>query len=497
MEIKANFVLIGAFTLLGIGAILAAFLWLGALRVDGDVARYGILFDDVSGLSPSGEVVFNGLPVGRVVSLRLHDANPALIYALIEVDAATPVRSDTVAQLTVQGVTGVSYIALIGGQTDAARLQGGTGDVPMIPSRRTGLQTLMTDVPGLLAEGRELIADLRLLAGPGTQARVAGILANTEAATGKLNSTLDGLDGLTTGLVDAADQVGVLAGTVAALEGDIRGTLTRADTALVAVTRAVNAAQPVIAATGTLLSTDVPQTLAAWRIAGEGTAPLIRRADDALTAVAAAAEAVTTLTTGEGAALIGDASGTVAALTPALRDDLPAAMGDLRAASEQVRTGLSAITQGLTEATEQIDPLATETRAAVAAATNLLERAGPTLERLDGTIGSVETAIAAAGRVIETDVGPALGDFRRVADVVARDLPGLTARADAVLSDIGSAASAVTPGLRSFGTSTLPQIDALASEARAFVRALTAFLRRIESDPAGALQGQRVPEYRR
>ena len=119
METRANFVLIGAFTLLGILGSLGFFIWLASVQIDRQYDVYGILFDDVSGLDKSGDVRFNGIPVGRVIGLRIYAPDPAKVLVTVEVDADTPVRENTVEQLTSQGVTGVAYIALSGGRGDA------------------------------------------------------------------------------------------------------------------------------------------------------------------------------------------------------------------------------------------------------------------------------------------------------------------------------------------------------------------------------------------
>ena len=53
METRANFVLIGAFTILGFLGLLAFLLWFAKLEVDRQFAYYDIYFTGVSGLSAS------------------------------------------------------------------------------------------------------------------------------------------------------------------------------------------------------------------------------------------------------------------------------------------------------------------------------------------------------------------------------------------------------------------------------------------------------------
>ena len=73
---------------------------------------YGILLDDVSGLDAAGAVTYNGIAVGSVIGLRIFEDDPSKVFTIIEVDAATPVSTATIAQLQSQGVTGVAFISL-------------------------------------------------------------------------------------------------------------------------------------------------------------------------------------------------------------------------------------------------------------------------------------------------------------------------------------------------------------------------------------------------
>ncbi|SDZ40449.1 phospholipid/cholesterol/gamma-HCH transport system substrate-binding protein [Jannaschia faecimaris] len=504
MEIKANFLLIGLFTLLGMGAVLGAFLWLGAVRLDRETAVYGVLFTDVSGLTVNGEVVYNGLPVGRVTDLRLYEQDPSLIYTRIEVEAETPIREDTMAQLSSQGVTGVAYVSLTGSTSNAPRLVTDNAAPPLIPSQQTGFQALLTDAPEMIADAAALIADLRGFVQPETRDKVARILTNLDAASGKLDETLDGMAGLTEGLASAATQIGGLGDTISALEGQVRDTLTNADAALIAAAEAFEAATPaleeareVVDLTKTLLAEDAPQTLDAWRSGVGRLDAALASAETAFASLEQTSDRIEALASGDGTALLSSARAAMDAAAPALRDDLPAALADLRAAGTETRAALGRITEDIAGATDQLDPLATETRAAIASATELLDRAGPSLDRLDSALAAADSALTSAADTLRADIGPAMSDIRAAAAAVARDLPTLTARAESVLVDIGGAVAAVTPGLRTFGTSTLPEYGRLATDARSLIRNLSDVVRRIEQNPAGFIQGSQVPEYRR
>ena len=120
MEPRANFVLIGAVTVILGVAVLLFVLWLGKASVDREYDHYQVIFEEaVTGLSKGSNVQFNGIQVGEVVGLKLDPDNLERVVARIRVGGDTPIRSDTRAQLGFQGLTGLAYIQLSGGSPDA------------------------------------------------------------------------------------------------------------------------------------------------------------------------------------------------------------------------------------------------------------------------------------------------------------------------------------------------------------------------------------------
>ena len=157
METRANFVVIGALTLLTILAGLGFFVWLAQFQVNRQFDHYDVLFDNVSGLSPASDVLFNGLTVGKVTSIELSDKHPGKVSVRIEVAARTPITDDTTAQLAAQGVTGVSYVSLTSGREDAPLLKRADGEVPEIIAKRSLIEALSQDAPELVAQSIQLV----------------------------------------------------------------------------------------------------------------------------------------------------------------------------------------------------------------------------------------------------------------------------------------------------------------------------------------------------
>jgi phospholipid/cholesterol/gamma-HCH transport system substrate-binding protein len=120
METRARFVLLGFFTLAVIVAGFGFVYWLNYAGTMGEQAIYRIRFQDtVSGLRPGSAVLFNGIRVGEVRSLRLNPETPREVTAVISIERGTPVRADTRIEIYTQGLMGSPTISLQGG--DARR----------------------------------------------------------------------------------------------------------------------------------------------------------------------------------------------------------------------------------------------------------------------------------------------------------------------------------------------------------------------------------------
>ncbi|SDF59110.1 phospholipid/cholesterol/gamma-HCH transport system substrate-binding protein [Salipiger thiooxidans] len=189
METRARYLLVGLFTIVGLVAVMGFTLWLAKVQIDRTYAQYDIVFDSVAGLGQASTVRYNGVEVGKVLSIALDRDDPALVRVRIEIYASTPVREDTLATLSSQGVTGVSFVALAGGRADAEPI--GVvppADVSLIPSEPSAFQNLLTDAPDVLAEAILLMRDIRSFTTPENGAAITAILRNVETATARIDA---------------------------------------------------------------------------------------------------------------------------------------------------------------------------------------------------------------------------------------------------------------------------------------------------------------------
>ncbi len=380
METRANFIIIGLFTLFGILGGLGFFLWLASVQIDRQYAQYGVLFENVSGLDQSAEVLFNGVSVGRVTGIRIWENDPSKAYVALEIDSTTPVAVDTVARLESQGVTGVAYIALSGGAPGAPVFTPDANEVPIIPSRQSTFQSLVSSAPDLIADAAKIITQLEQLTGAENQEHVRSILENVDNATDGLEKALTDFSDISETLRAATAQV---TGFVAEFEGmgdSAKATLDAADSSFAVITETFENANTAIANLGPAIDQASDAIAAINTLVAEDFAPL---ADDLRTTLGnadtalASADQAFVRADGLMADDLGPAlSDTRAALTDlaetvaTVTDDVPAIMADLRAGVAEARGAIAAISPGMRD----FGALGGEARAAVRALNDLIRR---------------------------------------------------------------------------------------------------------------------------
>nr|MCU0881572.1 MlaD family protein [Hyphomonadaceae bacterium] len=220
METKANYTLIGAITALALCVLAVFAVWLANSGVDRNYARYDVVFaGPVRGLERGGEVRFNGIKVGEVEELRLSEDNPTEVVARIKVDAKTPVKVDSLAQLEPAGLTGLAFIQILAGAEASPLMRARMGEgPPVIASRKGQLDRLFSGGEGLLQTSLETLARLNALLSPENANTLSKTLANLEALTGTVSNrtagVLDGANAATASVAGAGRDVAVLSASL-------------------------------------------------------------------------------------------------------------------------------------------------------------------------------------------------------------------------------------------------------------------------------------------
>lgn len=502
METRANYVLIGAVTLLGVLAAFAFFLWYAKISIDRRFDYYDIVFDSVTGLSQSADVRFNGITVGRVLTIGIDPQDASRVRVQIEVNDGTPIRSDTVATLQVQGVTGVSFVSLSNSDPNAPPIEPDpTTGLLTIRSEPSVLDTLLETAPQLLSEATKLLRELGSFTGPDNQQRVSQILDNVANASAGLDTALKDFSAISGSVRSGVDQISAFTGRLEGIANRAETTLGVAETTLESAkvafdaskgtlasgTAALDAARDVFVSADRLIVDKAPALVQGYTdLAGSarttvedlgGRAGLtINRIDGAvdlaaarlreaegpiaaveptLKAVEEAAVSVDTLFDRDGAALVAETRAALATASKLLETDAPLILSDLRTAAATINRVVAEVGADVGSFSGKLDGLAdrtgttlAEADAAFRAATARLNDIAPAVLAARGAVEAAERAFASADRVMNTDIEPVATDLRAaiarfdeaLAQVTA-DLPAITAEVRGAAESAGRAAA--------------------------------------------------------
>jgi len=429
VETKANYVLIGLFTIAGVLGLVGFFLWFARIELDRQFSYYDVRFASVSGLSSASDVRFSGLVVGQVVDVRLSPDNDGSILVRIEVAAETPVRADSVATIESQGVTGVSYVGISRGTPTAPLLVATAArPVPEIAAGRSILQSLSEDGPELVTETLRVVAGIGDLLSDQNRLRIEGILANAEVASQGLASALESFSGVAGTVDQFAAQINRFNTTLDTLTNSLTGVLATADETLQSIT--VLATQStVLVDNGTVALGTVQEVVTtAERYVAEDLTQLTTTLRSTLVDVNAQLEAIRT----DAAALMSTLDTTGQTATARLNEAqvLFEQANTLMAALEDTAGTLSGVAtriDGLIET--DAAPLLAETRVAVTEATRVIQSVSALTEtELPATFANIQAAVENA-RVVIADVGETL-------TTAADGVGGVITAAEATLTQV-------------------------------------------------------------
>jgi phospholipid/cholesterol/gamma-HCH transport system substrate-binding protein len=356
METKANFLLIGLFTLAGLVGTLAFLIWLAKVGVERQYRYYEIVFDNVSGLAEASGVRYNGLPVGQVVALRLDPQDPSKVRVRVELHAETPVKTDTQASLQAQGVTGIGFVALSGGSPDAEPLP----EDGVIEATASPLQSVLEGAPLLLQRAISLLETLDDIVNETNRTAINDVLENLASASGRLDRVLADFETLSADL-------GTAAGDFSTFTGQLDALTDTAELTLETATETLEQGQAVIARGASALETaDATLQSAGDAFARANTlmdtsvAPFLRQSTATAERLDATLQSLTPPTRvalDKAQAALDEASRTFASANRVLGEDFDGMITD-------VRRAVSAFRDTVTNASGDIDVIADEVLAA-------------------------------------------------------------------------------------------------------------------------------------
>ena len=159
MEREANYTAVGAFVLLV--ATMAGFFvyWYAGSADARDYKRYEIYFEgSVSGLNRGSTVRYLGVDVGRVIAIKIDTRASDRVQIIVDIDSTAPVSRDTLASLSMQGVTGLLYIDLLA-NASAKRIMAPVPSekYPVIDSVQSNFDRLLSSLPDLVGRATVVV----------------------------------------------------------------------------------------------------------------------------------------------------------------------------------------------------------------------------------------------------------------------------------------------------------------------------------------------------
>lgn len=496
METRANYVLIGLFTVLGVVGAIAVFLAFARVELNRQFAYYTINFSSVAGLAEASDVRFAGLPVGQVVDVALSPELDGLISVLIEVDANTPVRTDSVATVESQGVTGVGFVAISAGNPSSELALAEPGGMGEIQSGRSVIQSLSEDAPALVTETLLLVRDVGDLFSGANRDRIEQIIINSEEASASFAQTLEDFAAVSGSVENFVTQIDRFNSVLQTVVADFDTVLITADEtvaswgALAADAEAfLNAGEETFDATSTTVerantfidqelvtaADELTQTITALRseigaltddaramvatfsqtgdlantrlsevgVTIDALDALIANTDIAIASVDTAATDFSALITGDSQLLVTETRAvmattqrTVEAILLAAEERLPAVLDDVERTAATIAEATAAITEELTGAATGMGGVLANANAALLAATETFAGADATLRVINSALASGEDTLLAA-----------TGAFSAAEGAIATDLQTFIARLDTTLNGLDVAIAQVAADL--------------------------------------------------
>ncbi len=223
METRANYTIIGLFTVAVIAAAFIFVYWLARYDDIGQRQTMQVIVPGaVTGLAKGGQVLFNGIKVGEVSALSIAPDDPNKVIVEASVDAKAPIKADTKASLGVNPLTGVAYIQLAGGSASAPNILVGPGMPTLIGDRESfadllsGAQSAISKIDRAMDRINNFVdkAEPSLTASIANVQTFTGALAKNSEGVGellenvaRLSNTIEGVSGKLEGLIDHTDML--------------------------------------------------------------------------------------------------------------------------------------------------------------------------------------------------------------------------------------------------------------------------------------------------
>ncbi|MCV3241404.1 MCE family protein [Mesorhizobium sp. ZC-5] len=443
METKANYVIVGIFTL---AAILAAFgfvYWTAAIGDRGETIELRVRIPgSASGLSRGSAVLFNGVKVGDVRRVFIDVDNPSVAIADTLVDRYTPITRSTQADIGLAGLTGQANIELKGAVSqepnilDEAEANGTVAEIVANPSAVTNLLQTAQDIfkraDNVLSQLEGFVGDAR---GPLTQT-----VQNAQKFSDALAANADGVEKF-------LSSVSALSEELAGVSGKLDGTLDAAEQLLRSVDREK-------------VATIVANVETFTKSLGDSSDELEKIIANVDTTVRSVNEFA-----GKASSTLEKVDNVVGAVDPATVRQVLADIGKASQTANRAAEDVAKVTDKFGDRAEDIDQIISDAK-------QLAQRLNQASVRVDGVLAKVDNLLGSGeAEGVMADASQTLKSFKQVADT------------------LNSRLGTITDGFARFSNQGLREIEALARDSRRSINRIEEAVSDLERNPQRILSG--------
>ena len=212
MEAEAKYTYVGIALIALVAALIAATVWLNRSGARGDFKYYTIYFErqPLDGLQIGADVDMRGIKIGRVEDYDLLAEKINRVRVTIRTDRRAPVRTNTVAIVTRNFVTGIARIGLITPEPPGPSLTEIRDDqpYPVIVEGESSFDAIAGKVGRIGDIAAETLENINLILTADNRAAITASLANLKELTAGLNQRMKDLDKTLVAVNAAAADVG-------------------------------------------------------------------------------------------------------------------------------------------------------------------------------------------------------------------------------------------------------------------------------------------------
>jgi phospholipid/cholesterol/gamma-HCH transport system substrate-binding protein len=443
METKANYVIVGIFTVVAIVAAFVFVYWTAAIGDRGETAVLRVRIPgSAAGLGRGSAVLFNGVKVGDVSRVYIDVNDPSIAIADTAIDRLTPLTKSTKADIGIAGLTGQANIELKGANLaepkllDEAEATGRIAEITANPSAVTNLletaQDIFTRADKVLSNLEGFVTDVR--------APLTDTINNARKFSEALGNNADGVD-------DFLASVTKLSKQLAGASDKLDSTLDAAE----GLIRSVDKDQ---------IRTIVGNVETLTKNFSEAS----DQADEVVGRVDGAVKSITEFSEG--------ARESLAKVDKILDGVDPETVRDTIANIETASKNANKVVEDVSKVTSKFGDHADDVDKIVADATELADRLNKASVRVDGILAKVDSLLGSEDtKGLAKEASETLKSFKQVADT------------------LNSRLGEITAGLARFSNQGLSNVDALVRDSRRSINRIEEAVTDLSRNPQRIISG--------